>query len=86
MLLEENITANYKKCDSNAIEIINKEAQKIISNLKIPGKIPKLQQQDAFITFKDHKPGFPNKPKCRVINPSKTNIGQVAKKILDQLI
>ena len=44
-LLEENITANYKKCDSNAIEIINKEAQKIISNLKIPGKIPKLQQQ-----------------------------------------
>jgi len=85
-LLEENITANYKKCDSNAIEIINKEAQKIISNLKIPGKIPKLQQQDAFITFKDHKPGFPNKPKCRVINPSKTNIGQVAKKILDRLI
>ena len=85
-LLKENITANYKKCDSNAVEIIHKEAQETINNLKIPSKIPKLQQQDAFITLKDHKPGFPNKLKCRVINPSKTNIGQVAKKILDRLI
>ena len=45
-----------------------------------------MQKQYAFITLKDHKPGFPNKLKCRVINPSKINIGQVAKKILDRLI
>ena len=70
-LLEEKIIAIYKKCDSNAVEIVfKKEAQKIISNLKTPGKIQKLQQ-DAFITLKDHKPGFPNKSKCRVINPFK---------------
>ena len=33
-LLEENKTANFKKCDSNTIEIINKEAQKIKKKLK----------------------------------------------------
>ena len=53
---------------------------------KKPGQIRKLQQQDAFTTLKNHKSGFSNKPKCRVINPSKTNIGQIAMKILDKLV
>ena len=32
LILYKTITANYKKCGNNAVEIINKEAYKIISN------------------------------------------------------
>ena len=33
---------------------------------------------DAFITLKDHKPNFPTNPKCRLINPSKRELGKVS--------
>ena len=50
-LLEKkhNSTLQKMRYDTNTIKIINKEAQKIISNLKIPGKTLKFHQQDAFI-------------------------------------
>ena len=85
-LLEEQVTATYKKSNNKTVEIINNEAQIIINNLKIPGKVPKLQKQEAFITLKDHKKEFPNKIKCRLIIPTKTNVAKVAKRILDKLI
>ena len=36
-----------------------------------------------FIKFKDHKPNFINNPKYRLINPAKSNICKVSKKLLD---
>ena len=41
--------------------------------------------KDAFITLKDHKPNFTNKPTCRLINPTKSEIGKVSKGILDRI-
>lgn len=41
--------------------------------------------KDAFITLKDHKPNFANKPTCRLINPTKSEIGKVSKQILDRI-
>lgn len=32
---------------------------------KIKGKIPKLSEQQCYITLKDHKPDFSNKLSCR---------------------
>ena len=54
-LVEEQVTATYKKSNNKTIEKINNEPQNIIKNLKIPGKVLKLQQQEAFIKLKDHK-------------------------------
>ena len=34
---------------------------------------------------KDHKPNFANKPTCRLINPTKSEIGRISKKILDRI-
>lgn len=40
----------------------------------MPGKVPKLQELEAFITLKDHKKEFLNKIKCRLVNLTKTNV------------
>ena len=35
--------------------------------------------------MKDHKPEFPNVTKCRLINPTKSQIGRISKQILDNI-
>ena len=42
-----------------------------------------MQETEAYITIKDHKDEFLNKIPCRLINPSKSNIGNISKAILD---
>jgi hypothetical protein len=37
------------------------------------------------VTLKDHKPNFTNSPTCRLINPSKSEIGIVSKQILERI-
>ena len=62
---------------------MSNEAKEIIDTNGIRGKIPKLEEKQAFITIKDHKSDFPRNIKCRLINPSKTHLAKVSKKILD---
>ena len=52
---------------------------------KIASKGPKYEKMEAFVSIKDHKQGFPNTVKCRLLNPSKTHIGRVCKVILDNI-
>jgi len=42
-------------------------------------------KKEAFITLKDHKPNFQDHPTCRLINPSKSEIGVISKHILDEI-
>ena len=37
---------------------------------------------NCFITLKDHKENFANKPTVRLINPAKNEIGRLSKSIL----
>ena len=48
-------------------------------------RIEKLAMKEAFITLKDHKPNFSDHPTCRLINPSKSEIGTISKHILDDI-
>ena len=41
---------------------------------------------EAFITLKDHKENVANKPSCRLLNPTKPEIGKVSKQILERII
>ena len=84
-LLFENITKDYRKCDSETINKIDLEAANIISENAKHRRIPKFQKAEAFLTIKDHKERFPNSISCRLINPSKTHLGKVSKKILDNI-
>ena len=52
--------------------------------LKVANRISKIPLKEAFITMKDHKANFNSAPKCRLLNPTKSNGGRVSKTILDQ--
>ena len=84
-LLNENITATYKKADISVKKSIDLEAKKIAKNLKLDDKIECFTKNDAFITLKDHKDNFANNPKCRLINPAKSEIGIISKKHLERI-
>ena len=64
---------------------MNKQAKKIPEKLNIDNRIEKIQETEAYITIKDHKKGFPSYPSFRFINPSKSDIGRITKKILDKI-
>ena len=85
-LLLESVTSTYKKVANDVVDEIDLEASGLINKNKIKNKkIPKLQKVPSFITLKDHKPKFPQKVSCRLINPSKNYMGKISKKILDDV-
>lgn len=49
-------------------------------------RIEKLAPKNLFITLKDHKNNFMNNPSCRLISPTKSEIGLVSKKIIDRIV
>lgn len=40
---------------------------------------------DTFITLNDHKPNFTTNPKCRLINPLKSELGKVSKFLIEKV-
>ena len=44
-----------------------------------------MKKREAFISLKDHKENFENNPKCRLINPAKSDSGKISKLILDKV-
>ena len=84
-LLNENITNAYRKTNKNSVNKINKDAKKIAKSLSIDDRVEKMQKSLTYITVKDHKDNFPHSISCRLINPSKTDIGKISKTILDKI-
>ena len=64
---------------------INFEAKAIAKKLNLEDWLEQIANKTAFVTFKDHKENFTNAPQCRLINPAKSEIGKVSKKILDEI-
>ena len=84
-LLLDNVTSKYKKSSQETIDDVNTEARNIAARLGIEDRVECLAEKTAFITLKDHKPDFQNNPKCRLINPAKSQIGRISKQILDPI-
>ena len=82
--MHENVTKAYKKCDTNKSNSINFKTKQVASKFKIDDHVQKLDENEAYVTIKDHKEGFPDKISCRLINPSKADIGKISK-ILDRV-
>ena len=78
----DNITSTYKKANTNTINTINNEAKDIATNLNIADRAERMAERQAFVTLKDHKDNFQNKPTCRLINPAKSEIGRINKQLL----
>lgn len=64
---------------------MNAKSAKIAERLKLDDRIEKLAVNEAFVTLKDHKQNFSDHPTCRLINPSKSEIGVISKRILDDI-
>ena len=84
-LLEQNITKSYKIAHPDTVRDIHKEDKQIATKLGIDDRVDTTANKNAFITLKDHKPNFDNKPTCRLINPTKSEIGKISKEILDRI-
>ena len=83
-LLRDNVTANYVKCKTDVKKKINTQAAKITRDLDIDNRVEIMPCKNAYVTLKDHKPNFYNEPKCRLINPTKSNVGIISKQILQR--
>ena len=66
-------------------DIITLDDKKIVEKIELADRIEVSASRDSFITLKDHKPDFINNPTCRLINPSKSEIGVISKNILDRI-
>ena len=56
------------------------ETKHIAKKLILSDRIEHLVTNPAFITLKDHKENFSSKLPCRLITPSKREVGKVSKK------
>ena len=84
-LLIENISKTYKKSTASAIKSVNTEAKAIAKDLNLDVRNEQYNQNPYFITLKDLKENFWNNPKCRLINPTKSDIGIVDKHYIDRI-
>ena len=82
-LVHKNVTKGYKKADWNVPDAITSVDKKVAEKLGLDDRIEVSANRDPFLTMKDHKPDFMNNPTCRLINPSKSEIGIISKQILD---
>ena len=81
----KTLVKRTKTTTVSAINAINTEAKAIAKYLNLDERIEQYNQNQSFITLKDHKENFQNNPKCRLINPAKSEIGIVSKQYIDQV-
>ena len=84
-LLQKNVHKEYKKGSENAVLSDEKADLEMAKKLKIDDRVHRTAKRDSFVTLKDHKPGFRSKPQCRLLNPTKPELGRASKKILDKI-
>ena len=84
-LLLENISKSYKKTNASAINAINTDAKAIAKDLRLNERIEQDNQNQSFITLKYNKENFQKNPKCRLINPAKSEIGIVSKHYINHI-
>ena len=71
--------------DKKKVRAINIDAKKIAKDLELEDEIEKMQDSECHITVKDHREDFPQEIPCRLINPSKSDIGKLSKIIFDKI-
>ena len=78
-LLKENVTKTYKKSREHFEKSINLEAKNIAKKIDLVETVECLAKNPASVTLKDHKENFQASLPCRLIDPSKSELGKVSK-------
>ena len=84
-LVYNAITTTYKKAPDGIKETIDKEGIGIAKKAGVLDRMEINGTGSCFITLKDHKENFANRPTVRLINPAKNEIGRLSKCILDDI-
>ena len=74
-----------KKTDKNTATNINKGGIKHAKEVSIINRIEINGTGNSFITLKDHKENFLNRPTTRLLQPAKNEIGRLSKHILQNI-
>ena len=85
-LVQENVTQSYKVCEQNEKEKIDEKSAELALRLELEERIQQFNEKDCFITLKDHKSNFQNNPKCRLLNPAKSELGKISQQLLKDII
>ena len=56
------------------------------STLDLANRVETIAERDAFLTLKDHKASFRDKPTCHLINSTKSEMGKISKRILQKIV
>ena len=86
ILTAKNVNKDYKKVTSASIQKINTAHKAIVNNLDLQDRVFKTSESEAFITLKDHKADFANKPKCRLLNSTKPEVGRISHLVLKDIV
>ena len=81
----EKVTKMYQKASDKLEKAINMEAKIIADSHKLVERIAHLPRTETFIILKDHKDSLHNKASCRLINPTRNELGNISKEILGQI-
>ena len=84
-ILNDSITATYKKASNNIKKKINAAGKQVLRNNKVLKRMQTNGENNCFISLKDHKENFPNNPTVRLINPGKNELRKISKVILDRI-
>ena len=84
-LLNKNVQNEYKKTSATYALSKEKVELKLAEKLELKDRVHRSAQRDCFATLKDHKPGFRSNPQCRLLNPTKSELGKVAKQMLERV-
>ena len=86
LLLERSIHKSYRRMDSATIAETTRTDVNIAKQLDLADRISTTAERESFVTLKDHKENFINKPTCRLINPCKPEIGKISKQLLENIV
>jgi len=84
-ILTDSITAKYKIDTCNLKSSINIQGKEIVKDFTIAVRFDVNDENNYFVTLKDHKDNFENNPTTRLINSAKNEIGRMSKVIIERI-
>ena len=84
-ILTNNVTKTYRKADRSTQLKIDREVKTISKSLQLEKRMERYVERTAFISLKDQEVNFKHNTECRLINPSKGEMGVVSKKLLEEM-
>ena len=85
-MVQRYIQKDYKKVDNNTVANDISAQKEVVKDFELETRVMYTAPVPAYVTLKDHKPNFNNNPTCRLINPSKIEIGKISKQILSRVV